>query len=48
MPKIFEIYGYVISIWSNENGEPVLAIQANYDEIIQYWMAYHGYITYYR
>ena len=23
MPKIFEIYGYVISIWSNENGEPV-------------------------
>lgn len=26
----------------------MLAIQANYDEIIQYWMAYHGYITYYR
>lgn len=90
MPKIFEIYGYVISIWSNENGEPVhvhiskrrpsanstkvwllsngsimlannnsripekelrhimIVIQANYNEIIQYWMAYHGYITYYK
>ena len=23
MPKLFEIYGYVISIWSNENGEPI-------------------------
>ena len=23
MPKLFEIYGYIISIWSNENNEPI-------------------------
>jgi len=23
MPKIYEIMGYQISIWSNENGEPI-------------------------
>ena len=23
MPKLFEMFGYIISIWSNENGEPI-------------------------
>ena len=90
MPKIFEVGGYIISIWSNENGEPIhvhiskrrpsinstkvwllsngdvlLAnnkskidrktlthilkmIKLNYNEIVQYWLAYHGYIKYYK
>ena len=89
MPKIFEICGYIISIWSNENSEPVhvhiskrrpsanstkvwllsdgtitlannnsripdrelrkimMVIQSNYTEILNFWAAYHGYISFY-
>lgn len=29
MSKIFEIYGFSVSIWSNENGEPIHVYVSN-------------------
>lgn len=48
MPKIFEIYGFSVSIWSNENGEPI-HVHVSKGRITRnspkFWLSRHGYFV---
>lgn len=46
MSKIFEIYGFSVSIWSNENGEPIHVYVSNggiTKNSPKFWLSRHGF-----